>query len=121
MTGPRDRAWTSLHRVAVPALWAAADATWAAVWIGAAANTSATFRMHLPYFAFAVPAVVAAVISGWTGRFGWHLWRRVLMLAPIVVVGAAVTAGALSEGSVDGSFWRVAIHPWTWVGSAPAT
>jgi hypothetical protein len=88
------------------------------VWVGAAVNTSPTFRMRLPYLAFAIPGVVAAVVSGWSARFGWRFWRRAAVLAPVVLAGAALTAGLVSNLSVPGSAATAALQPW---GSADST
>jgi len=66
----------------------------------------------LPFLGFAVPAVAAVATTAATARLGWRGWQRGVVIAAIAVVGAAVTAGCLSELSVGGSVWRVAVHPW---------
>jgi hypothetical protein len=69
-------------------------------------------QVHLPFLGFAVPAVAAVAMTAATARLRWRGWQRALVIAAIVVVGAAVTAGCLSELSVGGSVWRVAVRPW---------
>ncbi len=69
--------------------------------------------VQLPFLAFAVPAVAAVVAIAATARLRWRWWQRALLIAPIAVVGAALTAGVISELSVAGSVWRVASHPWS--------
>ncbi len=69
--------------------------------------------VHLPFLAFAIPAVAAVVAIATTARLHVRWWQRALIIAPIAVVGAAVTAGCISGLSGAGSVWRVTSHPWS--------
>ena len=60
-------------------------------------------HVHLPFLAFAIPAVAAVVAIAVTARLRWRRWQRAVLIAVIAVVGAAVTAGCISELSVAGS------------------
>lgn len=50
------------------------------------------------------------------------LWWRseLVVLAPVAVVGMALSAGVISELTIGGSFTRVAVQPWSTVGHHPA-
>lgn len=121
MTGRAGPAWNWLSSVAVPVLWAAAEMTWIFLWMAVVANASPSFGVDIPYALFAVPAMVAAGASGVCRRYGWAWWRRSATVAPVVLVGAAITAGLTSELAVTGSFGRAAFAPWTTAGHPPAS
>ena len=114
------RPWNWLHNVAVPVALAVVEATWASLCLSAIVNGSGRFHMDLPYLAFALPAATAACLVGLSGRLSWRWWQRSIAVAPLVVLGAALTAGLVSELSVPGSFAAVALHPWTVVGRVPS-
>ena len=114
------RPWNWLHNVAVPVALAVIEATWASLCLSAIVNGSGRFHMDLPYLAFALPAATAACLVGLSGRLSWRWWQRSIAVAPLVVLGAALTAGLVSELSVPGSFAAVALHPWTVVGRVPS-
>jgi uncharacterized protein DUF4129 len=114
------RPWNWLHNVAVPVVLAVAEATWVSLCLSAIVNGSGRFHMDLPYLAFALPAATAACLVGLSGRLSWRWWQRGIALAPLVVLGTALTAGLVSELSVPGSFAAVALHPWTVVGRVPS-
>jgi Domain of unknown function (DUF4129) len=112
--------WNWLHNVAVPVALAVVEATWASLCLSAIVNGSGRFHMDLPYLAFALPAATAACLVGLSGRLSWRWWPRSIALAPLVVLGAALTAGLVSELSVPGTFAAVALHPWTVTGRVPS-
>jgi len=114
------RPWNWLHNVAVPVVLAAVEATWASLCLSAIVNGSGRFHMDLPYLAFALPAAGAACLLGLSGRPSWRWWQRGVVSAPLVVLGAALTAGLVSELSVPGTFAAVALHPWTVTGRIPS-
>jgi hypothetical protein len=120
MTGKTEPPWNWLHNVGIAAALAAAEATWASLSLSAAANSSRSFRMDLPFLALALPAVIAATVVGISGRLRWRWWWRALALAPVLVCGAGLTAGLVSELSIPGSFGPVSLHPWTVVGRVPS-
>src|SRR5580698_1787346 len=96
------------------------EATWASLCLSAIVNGSGRFHMDLPYLAFALPAAGAAGLLGLLGRPSWRWWQRGVVSAPLVVLGAALTAGLVSELSVPGTFTAVALHPWTVTGRVPS-
>jgi Domain of unknown function (DUF4129) len=112
-TGSSAPPWSWLADVVVPACLAISEATWVSLLVSSSLNSGHGPRVHLPFLGFVVPAVAAVVTVANTARLRWRWWRRALIIAAIVVLGAGVTAGCLSELSVAGSVWRVAIHPWT--------
>jgi hypothetical protein len=120
MTGKSETPWNWLHNVGLAAALAAAEATWASLSVSAAANSSRSFRMDVPFLALALPAVTAATVVGISGRLRWPWWWRVLALTPVLVCGIALTAGLVSQLSRPGSFGPVSLHPWTVVGRVPS-
>src|SRR5579863_5399057 len=120
MTGKTEAPWNWLHNVGIAAGLAAAEATWVSLSLGAAANSSRSFRMDLPFLALALPAVAAAVLVGISGRLQWRWWWRVLALTPVIVFGVGLTAGLVSQRSIPGSLGAVSLHPWTVVGRVPS-
>jgi Domain of unknown function (DUF4129) len=119
MTGRTGPAWNWLSSCTVPIVWAAAEMTWISLWMAVFANASPGFRIGLPYALFAVPGVSAAALAGVSRRWRWSRARRLLSLAPLLLLGAAVTAGVTSEIAVRGSFLRAAVAPWTAAGRPP--
>jgi hypothetical protein len=120
MTGKSEPRWNWLHNVGIAAVLAAAEATWVSLSVSAAANSSRSFRMDVPFLALAAPAVAAATVVGLSGRLRWRWWWRVLALSPVLVCGIGLTAGLVSELSVPGSFGPVSLHPWTVVARVPS-
>ena len=120
MTGNDPTPWSWLHSALVPAALIGTEATWASLCLSAAVNSSRHFSMDLPFLAVAVPAVTATVLCALTGRLKARWWWRTALVAGIVIVGTAVTAGVVSGYSVPGSFGAVAVHPWTVVGRVPS-
>jgi hypothetical protein len=114
------RPWNWLHNVAVPVVLAVVEATWASLCLSAIVNGSGRFHMDLPYLAFALPAAAAACLVGLLARPSWRWWQRGVVSAPLVGLGAALTAGLVSELSVPGTFAAVALHPWTVTGRIPS-
>lgn len=110
-------------RLARPALLGAAEAAWAGLLLRAAVDGSHHVHVHLPYLAFAVPVVVATVTVGgaspWWDRHRRRRWRPAALVA--LVACAALTAGCISELTVGGSLWRVAVEPWSSAGHRAAT
>jgi Domain of unknown function (DUF4129) len=96
----------------VPACLAVGEATWVSLLVNASVNGSKGPQIRMPYLALAIPVAAAVFASGATRRLRWRSWRRALLIAAIVVVGAAATAGCVSVLSAGGSVWRVATHPW---------
>ena len=121
MTGKSEPRWNWLHNVGIAAALVAAEATWVSLSLSAAANSSRSFRMDIPFLALAVPAVTAATVVGLSGRLPWRWWWRALALLPVLVCGVGLTAGWVSELSIPGSFGPVSLHPWTVVGRVPST
>src|SRR5579871_1513232 len=120
MIGNSERSWNWLHNVIVPALLAVTEMTWVSLCISAAANGSPHLRVDLPFLGFALPAVAAAALTGLSARLPWRWWWRSAVMIPVLFVGAAFTAGVLSELSIGGSFGAVAAHPWTVTGRVPS-
>ena len=112
MTGKTGTSWNWLHSLALPSLLALTEATWVSLCVSAAANAPHGLRIDLPFLAFALPAVVAALVAGTFARRRWTP-VRLAALALVVVVGAALSAGVVAELSAAGSFTTAALHPWT--------
>ena len=122
MTGKSATSWSWLHRVAIPALLVIAEATWVSLLIDAVINTSGGPHADVPFLAVATSAVAAVTVAGVVGRTTSPWWRQVLILIPVVVVGASLaarTSGVLTSGS--GSWWRMASQPWSVTGHTAAT
>jgi hypothetical protein len=99
--------------VVVPACLAVGEATWVSLLVSSSWNSGHGQHVHLPFLGFAIPAVAAVATIAPTARLRRRWWQRALIIAGIAVAGAAVTAGCLSELSVAGSVWRVAVQPWS--------
>jgi hypothetical protein len=76
--------------------------------------------MDLPFAVVAIPAVSATLLCSLTGRLTQRWWLRMVLVGVIVIIGAAVTAGVVSQFSVHGSFGAVAYRPWTVAGRVPS-
>ena len=90
--------------------------------IDAVINTSGGPHADVPFLAVATSAVAAVTVAGVVGRTTSPWWRQVLILIPVVVVGASLaasTSGVLTSGS--GSWWRMASQPWSVTGHTAAT
>jgi hypothetical protein len=120
MTGNNQTPWSWLHNALVPAVLVGTEATWASLCLSAAVNSSRHFSMDLPFAAVAIPAVGATMLCSLTGRLTRRWWSRTVLVAVLVIVGVAATAGAVSQLSLAGSFGAVAYHPWTVVGRIPS-
>jgi hypothetical protein len=108
--------------LALPALCAAAEATWLTVALGALVNGSSTaHHVALPYGALALPLVGAAVIAKALSRRPGPLGAKVAAVAAVAVVGAVLTAGLVAALSQPGLAVTTALHPWSLAGrpSAP--
>ena len=92
MTGKSATSWSWLHRVAIPALLVIAEATWVSLLIDAVINTSGGPHADVPFLAVATSAVAAVTVAGVVGRTTSPWWRHVLILIPVVVVGASFAA-----------------------------
>src|ERR1019366_8924742 len=108
MVGSNKTSGTFPSRVIIPAATVVAEATWISLLVNAAVNTSLGPYVDLPFVVLAVPAVMAAVVGAGSGRLGWRWWWRWAVLAPVILAGAAVTAGLISELTRSGSWWQVA-------------
>jgi hypothetical protein len=113
MTGNDERSWSWLYNVAVPVLLAGMEAAWASAWISALAHVAPGTRTDLPFLALALPAAFAAAVSGGSARLPWRSWRRTAVVAPVVAVGAAVSAGIIGTLYLHGAFGALSTHPWT--------
>src|SRR5580704_5726877 len=113
MAGNRPTSWTFSSRTLIAGALVVAESAWVSLLVNAAVNGSPGPHVHLPFLALAIPAVAAAAVSAASGRLGWRWWWQGAVLAPAVVAGAAVTAGLTSSLTRSGSFWRVAVQPWT--------
>ncbi len=81
--------------------------------VNASFNGSTGPQVRLPLLGFAIPAALAVAVTAATARLRWRWWQRALLVVAIVVVGVALTAGALAQLSVGGSLGRVAVRPWS--------
>jgi hypothetical protein len=120
MTGRPPTSWSSLHRIAVPAMLVTAEATWASILLSAAFNSSPGPHVRLPFLALALPAALAVAWMAAILRLRWRWWWK----APVVGIGAAaglaLTAGVIGELSRSGSWWSTATEPWSATGHAAA-
>jgi len=120
MAGSRPTSWTFSSRTLIAGAMVVAESAWVSLLVNAAVNGSPGPHVHLPFLVFAIPAVTAAAVSAASGRLGWRWWWQGAVLAPAVVAGAAVTAGLTSLLTRSGSFWPVAVQPWTATGHPAA-
>src|SRR5579863_5500505 len=88
-TGPR---WSWLADVVLPGCLVVGEATWFALLVNASYNASHGPHVRLPFLGFVAASVVAVTAVALTARLHWPWWRRSLLVAGIVVVGAAATA-----------------------------
>src|ERR1700728_4736977 len=95
-TGSSAPQWSWLADVAVPACLVVGEATWLSLLVNSSFNSGKGPRVDLPFLGFAIPAALALVMSAVTARLRWRSWQRALIVAVIVVVGAALSAGCLS-------------------------
>lgn len=102
-----------------PAAIVVAEATCASLLIDAVLTSSRGYHMSLSFWAVALPALAATAVSLASARLRRWRWRAPV-LAAAVVVGAALTAGMISELGRSGSFWRVISQPWNVTGHAAA-
>lgn len=112
MTGGNTTSWNWLPRATLAALLVVTEATWVSLGVSAAANASGHLRVDLPFLAFALPAVAAVALAGRCAEVRPR-WQGVGLLAPMALVGMAVTAGIVGALTEPGSFNAVALHPWT--------
>ena len=89
-----------------------AEATWAALLLGAAVNSSGAPHVRLPFLALALPAVVAVLWCAAIVRLRWRWWWKGPTMALGVLIGVALSAGLIGELSRSGSWWSTATEPW---------
>ncbi len=119
MIGSEEKSWSSFHNVVVPTLIAWTEASWVSPWVSALADTGPRTPADVPFLALAIPAVLAAVLSGWSARLAWPRWCRPIVVAAGVLVGTALAAGTIGALFLHGSFGAITTHPWTLTGRMP--
>jgi Domain of unknown function (DUF4129) len=121
MTGKHAPISSWLPDVTVPALVVAGEAGWAVLLMAGRVRVHDHVSMDLPYLAVAVPAVVAVVALAWAQHLRTGRRRQLAARWGVGIVGAALTAGIVSELTVPGSLLVVATHPWSSGGHTAAT
>lgn len=121
---PASSSRPDVARLAVPALWAACEATWLCLWsrplFGVALAPDSGFT--LPYPLLAAAMVAAAVVAAWVVPDGLARWPRSGLAVPVAVAGVVLTAGAVgsTSGEVTAGAWTVAVLAWArgaWMGT----
>jgi Domain of unknown function (DUF4129) len=106
---------STFSKLASPAATAVivAEATWISLLLSAVAAAGYDRRVSLPFLALALPGVVALVSATTVVHLVRTKWGRAALLAPVWLVGAALTAGVIGELAGSGWFVRIAFEPWS--------
>jgi hypothetical protein len=89
-----------------------AEATWASLLINILVNSSPGPHANLPFWAFAVAAVIAVAVCTAIARLRWQWWFQRSLMAVVVIVGIALSAAAISQLSTDSATWWRVAFPW---------
>jgi MFS family permease len=125
MTGETPKSSSWLHRLAVPAILAALQATWISIWVAVVARDGSRGATLLPFLAVAGPAVagtlLVALVAARLGRVRppGRRWAAVALLAlgvliagSLLVLGTAVTAGLIDHAVGQAPFATAGFAPW---------
>jgi hypothetical protein len=110
-TGNSATSWSWLNKSTLVMCLVTAEATWVSLLASASINASPGTHVHLPFLALVLPGLASVLVAGATSTIRSR-WARWAVLAVIVLVGATLSAGLISQLN-SAPLWRVAFLPWT--------